>query len=228
MQNAIYTKSPIFRFLHHLKARDRLNLCVESVVSKRNISLSNRGLKSPMLCRTNAIYASRRVFQNAIYACCPGFVVRVSYASFLMNSNFDFKVDRAGDRVHNKSVSPACRNHYSSSLSRMEEVFDCLDEQVAVSTVGRKRPRNDSARTTAKRARHSGVDKEPVIACQHVAQSFCNAALLTPDDLAANHRCMYGTSDTVTQDQFLTSLLSVSTASTCAAPLENQTKWLVS
>ena len=24
MQNAIYTKSPIFKFLHHLKARDRL------------------------------------------------------------------------------------------------------------------------------------------------------------------------------------------------------------
>ena len=79
-----------------------------------------------------------------------------------MNSNFDFKVDRAGDGVHNKSVSPACRNHYSSSLARMEEVFDCLDEQVAVSTVERKRPRNDSARMTAKRARHSGVDKEPV------------------------------------------------------------------
>ena len=52
MQNAIYNKSPIFRFLHHLKARDRLNLCVESVVSKRDISRSNRGLKSPMLCRT--------------------------------------------------------------------------------------------------------------------------------------------------------------------------------
>ena len=131
-----------------------------------------------------------------------------------MNSNFDFKVDRAGDRVHNKSVSPACRSHYSSSLSRMEEVFDCLDEQVAVSRLRtRKRPWNDSARTTAKRARHSGFDKEPVIACQQVAQSFCNAALLTPDDLAANHRRMYGTSDKVTQDQFLTSLLSVSTAS---------------
>ena len=130
-----------------------------------------------------------------------------------MNPNFDFKVDRAGDGVHNKSVSPACWNHYSSSLSRMEEVFDCLDEQVAVFAVGRKRPRNDSARTTAKRARHSGDDKEPVIACQHVAQSFCNAALLTPDDLAANHRCMYSTSDKVTQDQFLTSLMSVSTAS---------------
>ena len=91
--------------------------------------------------------------------------------------------------------------------------FPVLDEQVAVSAVGRKRPRNDSARTTAKRAHHSGVDKEPVIACQHAAQSFCNAALLTPDDLAANHRRMYGTSDKVTQDQFLTSLMSVSTAS---------------
>ena len=52
MQNAIYTKSPIFRFLHHLEARDRLNLRVESVVSKRDISRSNRGLKSPMLCKT--------------------------------------------------------------------------------------------------------------------------------------------------------------------------------
>ena len=37
--------------------------------------------------------------------------------------------------------------------------------------------------------------------------------LLTPDDLAARNRRMFGTSDKVTQDQFLTSLMSVSTAS---------------
>ena len=80
MQNAIYTKSPIFRFLHHLKARDRLNLCVESVVSTGDISRSNRGLKSPMLCRTRYTPAAE-FFQNAIYTCCPGFVVRGSFAS---------------------------------------------------------------------------------------------------------------------------------------------------
>ena len=80
MQNAIYTKSPIFRFLHNLEARDRLNLCVEFVVSKRDISRSNRGLKSPMLCRTRYTPAAE-FFQNAIYACCPGFVVRGSYTS---------------------------------------------------------------------------------------------------------------------------------------------------
>ena len=65
MQNAIYTNSPIFRFLHHLKFRDRLNLCIETVVSKRDISRSNCGLKSPMLCRTR--YTPAAEFFKARY-----------------------------------------------------------------------------------------------------------------------------------------------------------------
>ena len=76
-----------------------------------------------------------------------------------------------------------------------EEVFDCLNEQVALSTVGRTRAWDDSTRTTVKHAPHSGIDNEPVIVCQHVAQSFSNAAQLSPDDLAAKHGHMYGTSD---------------------------------
>ena len=76
MQNVIYTKSPIFRFLHHLKARDRLSLCVESVVSRCDIFRSNRGLKSPMLCRTR--YMPAAGFFKARYT---RFTLVVSYAS---------------------------------------------------------------------------------------------------------------------------------------------------
>ena len=82
--------------------------------------------------------------------------------------------------------------------------FDSLIEKVEP-TPGRKRSQHTQpSRNKLKAARHSAIGKIPVIGCSHDAQSsFCQASVLTQEDIGLNFEKFYAEPNKVKQDDII-------------------------
>lgn len=91
------------------------------------------------------------------------------------------------------------------------DMFDETEENVVLSTYGRKKKRkpDEHARNVAKKARHSGG--APSVACTHNIANVCQAATLSSEEIAYINQILYSTTDKVKQDATLLSYMNIET-----------------
>ncbi|RUS70483.1 hypothetical protein EGW08_021756 [Elysia chlorotica] len=72
-----------------------------------------------------------------------------------------------------------------------------------------KRKATTPAKDKVKAGRHSGIGKMPSTKCQHDEKSFCQAALVTKDDMQFNFEKFYSSSSKIEQDATLLRLMTI-------------------
>lgn len=101
------------------------------------------------------------------------------------------------------------------------DMFDETEENVVLSTYGRKKKRkpDEHARNVAKKARHSGG--APSVACTHNIANVCQAATLSSEEIAYINQILYSTTDKVKQDATLLSYMNIETVKRRRPKVEN-------